>query len=174
MLLDAFKTQWTRQGPGGNPSLIGRLLAAAALLSRGVPPCVKLSYLAWLSGLTMACIQKKESPKSQAMPNSTHVGVFARSSIHVLIKQNRKHRTWRIVYTCVNFGARRLDFPAKLWNLPVDTDDTKGHDGGSAAHYIHPNKYIAEHLSKKPLASRQVCHYHERHYNYRHGQVGHR
>jgi len=53
---------------------------------------------------------KRESPKSQAMPNSTR-WCIARSSIHVLIKQNRKHRTWRIVYTCVILARVALTFP---------------------------------------------------------------
>lgn len=62
---------------------------------------------------------------------------------------------------------------ANLGNSPIDADHTQCHDGGSAAHYIHADEDVAEHLSKKPLAPGEVCHYYKRHHNYGHGQVRH-
>lgn len=51
---------------------------------------------------------------------------------------------------------------------PVHADHAQGHDGGRAAHYIHPDEYVAEHLSKKPFAPGEIGDYHKGHHNYSH------
>lgn len=62
---------------------------------------------------------------------------------------------------------------ANFGNSPVNADHTQGHDGGSAAHYIHADEDVAEHLPKQPLSPGEVCYYYKRHHKYGHGQVRH-
>lgn len=62
----------------------------------------------------------------------------------------------------------RYDASETFGNLPIHADHTQGHDGGSAAHYIHADEDVAEHLPKKPLSPGEIRHDYKRHNDYGH------